>query len=323
MSGKITDKLIALMGYGWTGLDLLLEALSPFANVWYVDGTLGSDSNSGKAPNKAKKTIQAAITAASAQDTIFIRTLAPDTDASDPGQYVENLTIAYAKHGLRLIGVGSSGTKFPYSGPKIKNASAGALLTVNASGVHLENLQFNCTRNSGTYGIRLQGIAGYETLAGSVGFTMVNCCIKNGGPTYGGVYIVGGYGVMLSHCTFYGNDSGVQIQDNVLPSSGHTIEYCNFKGINDAGPTTTIAEHITVRAGGHHDITIDHCNFSKATSFISCGSGNTGIISNCTFADTAATLANSTGKVAVPAAQTVKVTGCWGGVSLAVIQSAA
>jgi hypothetical protein len=292
-------------------------------NAYYVDGDNGADTNDGLTWETAKATIQAGINAASSQDTVFIKTLAPDSDASDPGQYEENLTIAYAKHGLRLIGIGTSNSRFPYAGPKIKNASAAALLTVNASGVRLENLQFNCTRNSGTYGIRLQGIAGYATLAGSVGFTIINCCIKNGGPTYSGIYIQGGYGGLISHCTFYGNDSGVQLQDNALPSSGHTIEYCNFKGINDAGPTTTIAEHITVRAGGHHDITIDHCNFSKATSFISCGSGNTGLISNCCFADTSATLANSTGMVKVPAAQTVKVTGCWGGVSLAVIQSAA
>jgi hypothetical protein len=298
-----------------------IKAQSFRGKAYYVDGTTGADTNDGATWYTAFSTIQAGINAAGAQDTVFIRTLEPDTDASDPGQYAENLTIAYAKHGLRLIGVGSSNSKFPYAGPKIKNASAAALLTVNASGVRLENLQFNCTRSSGTYGILLQGEAGYAALAGSVGFSIVNCCIKNGGPTYGGVYIVGGYGGLISHCTFYGNDIGVQIQDNILPSSGHTIEYCNFKGINDAGPTTTIAAHIIVRAGGHHDISIDHCNFSKATAFITCGSGNTGLISNCTFADTSATLANSSGKVTVPAAQTVLVTGCWGGVSLAVIQS--
>lgn len=318
MEGQITDQLVALNGWGWTGQDILNAGFSPFADILWVDDTDGSDENSGKNSSKAKKTIQAAITASSAQDTIFIRTPAPNADASDPGEYIEDLTIPYAKHGLRLIGIGSSGTKNPYAGPKIKNATATELLTVNASGVHIENLQFNCTRNSGTYGLNFTGVAGYATLAGSVGFTVKNCFIKNGSGTYGGIYVYGGYGGVITNCTFQFGEKAVYIDSNTIPSNGHTIEYCNFKSNNGAA----VAEHLTV-VGGCEDINVDHCNFDAATSFLSCGSGVNGLISNCTFADTVATLANSTGKVAVPAAQTVKVTGCWGGVSLAVIQSAA
>ncbi len=123
-------------------------------NKWYVDGNINA-SGDGTTWEKAFKTIQEGINGASAGDVVYIAALGYDTDASDPKQYEENLTIAYAKHDLKLIGVNSSGTRLPYCGPKIKNASAAALLHVLAPGVHLENLQFNCTRNSGTYGIRL------------------------------------------------------------------------------------------------------------------------------------------------------------------------
>lgn len=288
--------------------------------VWFVDGDNGSDGYSGKTPTRAKATIQAAITAAGAQDTIYIRTLAPDADASEPGTYEEDLTIPYAKHGLKLIGVNGTGSLQPFGGPKIKNATAAALLTVNASNVLIKGLQFNCTRNSGTYGILLNGVSGYATLAGSCGSQIVDCYIKNASDSYGGIYVEGGYCVLISRCTFHlGDDAlGVYLNSNTIPSNGHTVEYCNFKSNNG----TAVAKHLYARSTCK-DLTIKGCTFDDATAFLSVDAACTGIITDCSFADTAATLANSTGKVTIPATQCVKVTGCWGGVSLAVIQSAA
>jgi hypothetical protein len=281
--------------------------------IYYVDGNTGSDGNEGTDFEIPIKTIQRAINVASAGDTIYINSLGYDADASDPAQYVEDLTIPYTKRDLKLIGVGpQAGTRLPYAGPKIKNNSATTLLKVSAPGVRLENLQFNCTRNSGTYGIWFDGITGYATVAGSVGFTMVNCIIKNGSGTYYGVKITGGYGGLISNCTFFYCVKGIYLGDSVLPCSGHTIEYCDFKSIN----ADTIDLHINVIAGSAHDITIESCTFSQATAFITIGSGGTsGIIHNCGFNDeTTATVAASTGKITIPAANdSWGVVGCYGG----------
>jgi len=281
--------------------------------VWYVDGTSGSDTLQGDFDHPFA-TIQKAIDSASRQDTIYVRALHPDADASDSGQYAENLTIPYALDGLKIIGVGTSGGRLPYYGPKIKNASAGALLTVRAAGVHLEGLQFNCTRNSGTYGIYLLGeetTTPYDTGAGSCGATIVNCMIKNGSAAQGGINIVGGYGCLISNCTFQGCLRGVYFPSTLIPDNGHTIEYCDFKDVNGAVAT----DHITVASGLHADITISHCNFDLATNFITFNTGNTGLVCNCNFADigTTATVANSTGKIKVPVGLTMGITGCWGG----------
>jgi hypothetical protein len=206
-----------------------------------------------------------------------------------------------------------------FGGPKIKNATATALLTVNASNVLIQGLEFNCTRNSGTYGIKLAGdVAGYSTQGGSCGTHIVNCYFKNSSTTYGAIYIYGGYGCLVSRCTFQLGDIGVWIDSNTTPGNGHTIEYCDFKANNGAA----VAKHIYVY-GSCDDITIKGCTFGIATKFLIVSGAATGLISDCYFADTVATLANSTGKVQVPSTQAVKVTGCWGGVSLAVIQSAA
>ena len=288
-------------------------------NLWYVDGDNGSDSNAGSM-TKPFATIQKAIDSASSQDTIYVRTLAPDADASEPGTYVEDLTIAYAKHGLKLIGVGGTNNLQPFGGPKIKNATATALLTVNASNVLIKGLQFNCTRNSGTYGINLTGVAGYATLAGSVGAVIEDCYFKNASATYGAIFMYGGYTSRVTRCTFaLGTDYlGVKIDCDTIPSNGHTVEYCNFKQNNG----TSVANYMLI-AGGAEDITVNGCTFGESTNHIIATGAPSGVISNCTFGDDVATLANSTGKIQIPATQTMQVTGCWGGVSLAVIQSAA
>ena len=278
--------------------------------AWYVDGDNGGDEQAGTM-DKPFATIQHAIDSASSQDTIFIKAIAPDADASEPGTYEEDLTIAYAKHGLKLIGVGPSGSGIPFFGPKIKNATATALLTVNASGVHIEGLQFNCTRNSGTYGVYLTGVAGYATLAGSVGATITNCYFKNASATYGAISVYGGYATTISNCTFHlGDDAlGIILGGDVLASNGHTIEYCNFKSNNGA----SVALHLEIN--NTDDFNVDHCNFDQATKFITVTDGATGMISNSTFnSGSTAVVAKSTGKIEIPAAcDEVGVAACWGG----------
>jgi len=284
-------------------------------NVWYVDGDNGSDDDQGGFSTPYAK-IQTAIDAAGALDTIYIKALAPTGDVSDPNQYEEDLTIAFAKHGLKMIGVGSGGAGLPFFGPKIKNATATALLTVNASGVHIEGLQFNCSQNSGTYGVYLTGVTGYATLAGSVGATVKNCYIKNASATYGGISVYGGYASVIHGCTFgLGTDClAINLDCDTLPNNSHTIEYCNFKSNNGA----SVALHASLE--NSKDFNLDHCNFDQATKFITVVDGATGMISNSTFnSGSTAVVANSTGKIEIPAAcDEVGVAGCWGGDGTAV-----
>jgi len=309
--GLVRDYMPALR-YGNKILPSEIQGgVNVFSNVWYVDGDNGSDDDTGETPDKAFATIQAGIDAASTQDTIYIRTLAPDADASEPGTYEENLTIPYAKHGLSLIGIGGTNGLQPFGGPNVKNASAGALLTVNASNILIKGIQFNCTRNSGTYGIRLQGVAGYATLAGSVGTVIEDCYFKNASSTYGGVYVYGGYETRISRCTFHlgTNALGVIYNTTTVPNNGHLIEYSNFKSNNGV----VVALHLNLAAS--KDIMVDHCNFDQATIFITCVDGAEGLISNCCFNDgSSTTVAKSTGKIAIPAANDeLSIAGCYGG----------
>lgn len=295
---------------------------------YYVDADHGTDSNNaGTTIEKPFATIQKAIDTATAWDVIFIAAIDPDTDASDPGQYAEDLTVTYAKHGLSLIGVGPcSGTKLPYLGPKIKNAAAAlgnTLLDVQAAGIRLEGLQFNCTRNSGTKGVWFDSQTSdtYYTKAGSVGFTMVNCMVKNGDSNYG-VVVTGGYGGIVNNCTLQYCTYGIYLGNNVDPSNGHTIEYTNFKSVNNG----TITVHITVLAGSTHDFNIDHCNFQTATKFITFGAtGVSGVLSNSCFNNgSTAVAANSAGKIEIPAANdAIGVCGCYDGSGALIVANGA
>ena len=314
--GLVRNYLPALK-YGHKILESEIQGgVNVFSDVWYVDGDNGSDSDTGETPEKAFATIQAGIDAASTQDTVYIRTLAPDADASDSGTYEEDLSIPYAKHGLSLIGIGNSQGLMPFGGPKIKNATATTLLDVKASNVFIKGLQFNCTRNSGTYGIRLQGVSGYATLAGSVGAVIEDCYFKNASATYGAISVYGGYATRISRSTFGlgTNCLAINLDCNTLPNNSHTIEYCNFKSNNGA----SVALHMSLE--NSKDVNVDHCNFDQATKFITVVDGATGLISHCTFNDgSTAVLAKSTGKVEIPAAcDEVGVAGCWGGDGTAV-----
>lgn len=145
-----------------------------WGTVYYVDGDNGSDTFSGKTPALAFKTIQAAVTAASGGDTIYVRPRAMAAGASDPVNYAETIIIPAGKSGLRLIGWGAG----PAQGnlPQIKKGSGStALLTVRSPGCVIANLGFNGGSSTGG-GILLDDDASTKSAFGTV---IQNCHFKN------------------------------------------------------------------------------------------------------------------------------------------------
>lgn len=95
----------------------LFLALAPaaFANIWYVDGVHGSDSNNCKTRQTACKTIGHAISLASSGDTIGV----------GPATYKENLTINFklniigANAATTIVDGNQSGTVFTIEAPTV------------------------------------------------------------------------------------------------------------------------------------------------------------------------------------------------------------
>ncbi len=88
-------------------MDTLLVAANAWTATWYVNGSSVANGNSGLADSSAKATIQAAIDAASAGDTILVSPGAYDaiytqgkaitirsTDGAENTKIVANLPVA-------------------------------------------------------------------------------------------------------------------------------------------------------------------------------------------------------------------------------------
>ena len=143
--------------------------------VLFVDGTNGSDSNTGlDTIANAKVTIQGAVDAAAAGAVIYI---APKliTDATgDPASYAETIIIPLALSNLSLIGISTGLTQGGL--PQIKKGSGStALITVRAPGCLIANLGINGGSSTGG-GILLDDD---NSTKSAFGTTIMGCHFKN------------------------------------------------------------------------------------------------------------------------------------------------
>ncbi len=181
--------------------------MSPYApTTWYVNGSTGSDSNSGTSESSAKATIQAAIDASSAGDTILVA----------PGTYAP---ITSANKSITIKSQSGASTTFIDG----KNVARCATLSAN-----------NCA----TYWEEDEAATDYATIL--IGFTLVNgyCPLERmaesnaGGGVFGGTiedcivtnccaYWDGGCtGSLIRRCVITGNTA-----DDDGGGAGHSVIY--------------------------------------------------------------------------------------------------
>jgi len=169
-SGSAKFKNLEVTGNAWVAGNSLL--MSP-GNTLYVNGDVDS-SGSGDSWDSAIKTIQEAVTAADAGDTIYV-TARDITDATgDPTSYDETIIIPAATSNLSIIGVNRGRTQGGL--PQIKiGAGTVAMLTVRAPGCLIANLGFDGASSTGG-GILLDD--DYSTKS-AFGTTISGCHFKN------------------------------------------------------------------------------------------------------------------------------------------------
>jgi len=143
-------------------------------NVWYVDGTNGTTGGNGKSWGNAWSTIQLAVTAASAGDTIFVTAKALTDFTGDPTSYAETIIIPNATSNLSIIGVSRGKTQGGLPQVKIGTGST-VMLTIRAPGCLIANMGFNGAGSTGG-GILLDD--DYATKA-AFGTSIINCHFKN------------------------------------------------------------------------------------------------------------------------------------------------
>ncbi len=254
---------------------LSLYGMSVPGKIYFVDGTNGDDNNSGLDTwENAKATIQAAITAASAGDTVFI---APKTMAAgdtDPSSYAETLTIAAAKSSLSLIGVSRGRAQGGL--PQIRKGSGTtALLTVRAPGCHIANLGFNGIKTADStqtlVGILLDDDGSTKTAFGT---TIENCHFKNCAGATGSTNAAQGgaitwaatgcaWQVLIKGCRFYKNVADVVLLGtSVDVPQDVIIEDCVF-----SGPAANVDCNLYLAGGsGMNGVIIRDCVFGQLPS---------------------------------------------------------
>ena len=256
---------------------------SPWATHWFVDGDEGSAGNGGQRPNDAFLTVQAAVTAASRGDVIYVRPRTYTSDGSDVNRYVEAVTVPFATADLSMIGVSNTYHGNPNYGAKLQyTTTSGTALTVNAPAFHLENM---CVRAEGAkYAINFSGISGYATLAGSCGPTMYNVVIRG---SEDGVIVTGGYAANIVGCRFEGGsatDNAINLVGSAIPQRRVRIQDCHFDSFNGAANDEAYIRIF----GSTSDLLIYRCTFDiKPTEgyYINATGSNLGLIADCYFAE--------------------------------------
>lgn len=185
---------------------------------YFVDGTNGSDRNDGLSWDRAKKTIQAAVTEAEPWSVIYIA----------EGSYTESVTIVVTKQGLTILGVSKYGTKVTGLGQKV--------FDIYAANVRIMDLESEC------YGVDGgdNGVCFY--MESTAHFCVVERCACSTNATWAGRFprgvwcVSGASGIKIRECTF---EDGIMWTACKIYSSDGEVANC-LVSINSGGETLLI-----------------------------------------------------------------------------------
>lgn len=141
-------------------------------DVWFVDGTNGATTNTGKGWSDAFSTITLALAACGDGDTIYVTAKDITDRTGDPTSYAEVFTISNSS--VSLIGVSRGRTQGGLPQVKIGSGST-AMCTITAPGCLITNMGFNGASSTGG-GILLS--SDYSA-TDAFGTSIIGCHFKN------------------------------------------------------------------------------------------------------------------------------------------------
>ncbi len=256
---------------------------------WFVDGDV-SASGGGKSWEDAYKTIQEAVTASSAGDTIFIAGRTITALATDPVSYAETIIIPNSKPQLSLIGVARGRTQGGLPQIKIGSGST-AMLTVRSPACLIANLGINGADSTGG-GILLDDDGGTSKVAFGAMITgchFKNCKVSSTNAASGGAVTLNGAPWQVTikgnqffnnigdivHIPTYSDAKDVIIQDNIFSSTGSSD--CNIYMTGSSSDATGLVIDSNIFRGFPAVDSGANLRFAVLT-------GYTGILSNNSFA---------------------------------------
>jgi len=249
-----------------------LTGSNPFGAVLLVDADNGSDTDT----RLPYATIQAAVTAASAGDTIYVKAKNMASGATDPSNYAETIIIPAGKSRLSIIGIGGG----PVQGslPQIKiGAGAVAMLDIRSPGCTIANLGFNGSSSTGG-GIVLTDDGGTTNTA--FGTVITGCHFKNckahatnsklGGAVYWSA-AGGAWQVLISGNRFFNCIGSISLVGTTGSRPKDVVIDSNWFGSDAA--TSAIDSYIYGAGGsGFNDVSVTNNMFASDKPSIGSGS---------------------------------------------------
>jgi hypothetical protein len=261
-------------------------------NIFFVDGDNGSSGNMGSTPDDALALPSQAVSYATRGGIVYIRPRS--TVASAQSYYIDNITLPLTKPGMQLLGCGDIYN--PYMGVDIKALAPGSpVLTVYGSAVQLEGIRFAGTGQTADTA-SIVDVSNNGTTTRAYGLTVRGCRFANGKghliSAGAAISIDTIIGVKIQDCIFSDNLAGITGRTNYAAVNGFHVTGCIFEG-TPAGRDIDI--WIT---GTGRGVLIDGCKFIDGLPnhgvnnrfIITDTSGITGMLSNCNFAMTGATM---------------------------------
>ena len=266
--------------------------VAPLTGPWFGN-VINVDADNGSATDTRLpySTIQAAVTAASAGDTIVVKPRAISATLTDPVDYAETIIIPAGKSGLRLVGDANSVTQGGQ--PQIKKGSGStALLTIRSAGCLIAGLTFNGGGATGG-GILLDDDA---LTKNAFGTEISDCYFKNckgssatNAATGGAIQWItaGPWQVRIVGNRFYKNVGDIVVGAGLASVPQDIVVMGNIF----SGPAASVDCNIIVGSGGVSGLIIDGNVFTAFPAlggtndtFIKLATGTAGILSNNTFA---------------------------------------
>jgi hypothetical protein len=227
-------------------------------NVLFVDGDK-STGGAGKTWEDAFATIQAAVTAASAGDVIYVATKTITALATDPVSYAENIIIPNATSNLSIIGISRGRTQGGLPQIKPGGTTASTALTIRAPGCLIANIGFNGISTAVSPAVINQGIVmdddgGATSVA--FGTSIVGCHFKNcagstitNAATGGAINWSsdgGAWQILIAGNRFYKN-----VGDIVLPGTASSVPQDVVIEDNIfSGPAANVDCNLFLKGGG-------------------------------------------------------------------------
>jgi len=270
------------------------SAIFASANIFFVDGDLGSasSSSSGLNPDEAVSKPSEAVSKAIRGAVLYVRPRM--TVASVQTYYADNITIPVTKPGVQILGCGDPDN--PYLGVDLKASTVTSnVVTVNGAAVVLDGLRLAGTGQTlDVASIVLVQNNGTTTRA--YGFTIRNCRLGNGKGTLinlgAAISIDTAIGIKVQNCIFSDNVLGITAQTDFAAVNGLIIDHCVF-----GGAVATRNKDIWITGTGK-GLLINDCQFidglptagNTPRFIVTDTSGLLGMLSNTNFAMTGATM---------------------------------